>query len=84
MGFADGHSEGHRWANTHKNAAAQGQEEVDRVSGISADAVWLHTEMSDAVRSAGWDNWNLPHREKTSRYAEFRSTGPGAKPGQRA
>ena len=37
-----------------------------------------------AARSAGWDNWNLPHREKTSRYAEFRSTGPGAKPGQRA
>ena len=60
---------------------AQGQEEVGRVSGISADAVWLHTEMSDAVRSAGWDNWNLRHREKTSRYAEFRSTAPVQSPG---
>ncbi|MBI5802984.1 MAG: pectin esterase [Verrucomicrobia bacterium] len=48
-----------------------------------AATVWLHTEMSDAVRPAGWDNWNLPHREKTTRYAEFGSTGPGAQPTQR-
>lgn len=48
-----------------------------------AATVWLHTEMSDAVRPAGWDNWNLPHREQTARYAEFGSTGPGAQPDQR-
>ncbi|KAF0180950.1 MAG: pectinesterase [Limisphaerales bacterium] len=48
-----------------------------------AATAWLHTEMPDAVRPAGWDNWNLPHREKTSRYAEFGSTGPGAQPDKR-
>lgn len=48
-----------------------------------AATVWLHTEMSDVVRPAGWDNWNLPHREQTARYAEFGSTGPGAQAGQR-
>ena len=39
---------------------------------------YLNTEMSEVVRPAGWDNWNLPEREKTARYAEFGSTGPGA------
>lgn len=48
-----------------------------------AATVWLHTEMSDAVRPEGWNNWNLLHREQTARYAEFGSSGPGAQPGQR-
>jgi pectinesterase len=39
---------------------------------------YLYTEMSDVVRPEGWNNWNLPEREKTSRYREFGSTGPGA------
>jgi pectinesterase len=30
------------------------------------------------VWPAGWDNWKLPERDKTARYAEFGSTGPGA------
>jgi pectinesterase len=34
--------------------------------------------MSEAVRAEGWHNWNLPEREKTSRYAEYNSKGPGA------
>lgn len=36
--------------------------------------------MGNAVRPDGWNNWKLPEREKTARYAEFKSTGPGAKP----
>jgi len=40
----------------------------------------LNTEMSDVVRPEGWQNWNLPAREKTSRYAEFNSSGSGANP----
>jgi pectinesterase len=36
--------------------------------------------MSDVVRPEGWQNWNLPAREKTARYAEFNSKGPGANP----
>ena len=40
--------------------------------------VFLNTEMSDAILPAGWNNWNDPAREKTVRYAEYGSTGPGA------
>ena len=36
--------------------------------------------MSGVVRPVGWDNWRDPAREKTARYAEFNSTGPGANP----
>jgi pectinesterase len=39
---------------------------------------FLETEMSDVVRPEGWHNWNFPEREKTVRYAEFGSRGPGA------
>jgi pectinesterase len=43
-----------------------------------SSVVFLTTEMSDVVREAGWHNWDLPAREKTSRYAEFGSRGAGA------
>ena len=36
--------------------------------------------MSAVVRPEGWHNWDQPQREKTSRYAEFNSTGLGANP----
>jgi pectinesterase len=39
---------------------------------------YLNTEMSDVVRPVGWQNWDLPAREKTSRYAEYDSKGAGA------
>lgn len=45
-----------------------------------ASVVFLNTEMSAVVRPAGWHNWDKPHREQTSRYAEYNSTGPGAAP----
>ena len=44
---------------------------------------FLKTEMSEVVRPEGWHNWNFPEREKTSRYAEYGSKGPGAKPDAR-
>ena len=34
--------------------------------------------MSEVVRPVGWHNWNQAEREKTSRFAEFGSSGPGA------
>src|SRR5262249_12836083 len=43
-----------------------------------AASVFLNTEMSANVRPAGWNNWNDPAKEKTARYAEFGSSGPGA------
>ena len=42
-----------------------------------AAVIFLNTEMSDVVRPVGWHNWDKTAREKTSRYAEFKSTGPG-------
>jgi pectinesterase len=48
-----------------------------------ASVAFLNTEMSGVVRSTGWDNWRDPAREKTARYAEFNSTGPGADPPSR-
>jgi pectinesterase len=49
-----------------------------------ASVAFLNTEMADVVRPVGWDNWRDPAREKTARYAEFNSTGPGANPSARA
>lgn len=48
-----------------------------------ASVTFLNTELCGAVRPAGWDNWKLPEREKTARFAEFGSRGPGANPGAR-
>jgi len=47
---------------------------------IHAGTVFLNTEMSEAVRPEGWNNWKKPEAEKTARYAEFNSRGPGANP----
>ncbi|MBI5382936.1 MAG: pectin esterase [Opitutae bacterium] len=44
-----------------------------------ASVVFLHTEMAELVRPEGWHNWDKPARERTVRYTEFGSTGPGAK-----
>lgn len=48
-----------------------------------AATMFLNTEMSEVIRPEGWNNWGQPDREKTSRYAEFGSTGGGAKPTER-
>ncbi len=49
-----------------------------------AKTVFLQCEMTAVVHAAGWDNWKKPAAEKTSFYAEYKSTGPGAQPLQRA
>ena len=49
-----------------------------------ASVTFLNTEMSGVVRPEGWNNRRDPAREKTARYTEFNSTGPGAKPKERA
>ena len=47
---------------------------------IYASTAFLNTEMSAVVRPEGWHNWKKPEAEKTARYAEFGSRGPGADP----
>ena len=43
-----------------------------------ARTIFLHTEMTDVVQPAGWDNWKKPQAEQTTFYAEFGSVGAGA------
>jgi pectinesterase len=50
---------------------------------IHASTIFLNTEMSEAVRPEGWNNWGKAEAEKTARYSEFNSTGPGANPAKR-
>ena len=50
----------------------------------TASVTFLNCEMGPHIAPAGWDNWRKPEREKTSRFAEYGSHGPGANPGKRA
>ena len=49
-----------------------------------ASVTFLDTDMSQVVRPIGWHNWDKPEREKTARYAESGSKGPGANPPARS
>lgn len=48
-----------------------------------ASTIFLNTLMDGCVRPVGWHNWGQPDREKTTRYSEINSTGPGADPSER-
>jgi pectinesterase len=45
---------------------------------------FVNTDMGTHIRPEGWNNWGKPENEKTARYAEYRSSGPGANPDKRA
>lgn len=42
-----------------------------------AATVFLYCEMGSHIVPEGWDNWRDPANEKTARYGEYRSIGPG-------
>ncbi|MFT3831082.1 MAG: pectinesterase family protein [Opitutaceae bacterium] len=48
-----------------------------------AATLFLDCELGAVVRPEGWHNWGKPERERTTRYAEFGSTGEGASAGAR-
>ena len=52
-----------------------------------ARTVFIRTEMGDHIIPEGWNPWKgdkmFPDKEKTVFYAEYKSTGPGAKTEQR-
>jgi pectinesterase len=50
---------------------------------IYASTIYLNTDMSEAVRPEGWNDWKKPETHRTARYAEFDSTGAGASPTNR-
>ena len=41
-------------------------------------ALYLRCRLGACIRKEGWDNWRSPEREKTARFQEAESTGPGA------
>jgi len=45
-----------------------------------AHTSFVRCEMGEHILPAGWHNWNKPEAEKTARYSEYRSSGPGANP----
>ena len=48
-----------------------------------ASTVFMNCEFGDHIRSEGWHNWGKTDNEKTTRYAEFGNTGPGASTAKR-
>ncbi len=49
-----------------------------------AAIAFLRTELPAQIDPAGWHNWDKVENEKTARYAEYKNTGPGARPESRA
>ena len=45
--------------------------------------VFIDCWMDAHIKPEGWDNWRDPAREKTARFAEYKSSGPGANPSAR-
>jgi pectinesterase len=74
----DYHPYGFVFSNCKITGEAEAKTYLGRPWRDYSNAIYLNTEMSDVVRPEGWQNWNLPAREKTARYAEYNSTGAGA------
>lgn len=51
---------------------------LGRTWGPYASVTFLNTEMSEVIAPKGWDNWANAENEKTARFAEYKSKGPGA------
>ena len=65
--------------------------DADVVKGVYLGRPWrpfaavafLRCELPALIRAEGWHNWGKLENEKTARYSEYRSTGPGANPAAR-
>ncbi|RYY40131.1 MAG: pectin esterase [Chitinophagaceae bacterium] len=49
-----------------------------------AAVTYIRCTMGAHIIPEGWDNWKNPANEATARFAEYRSSGPGARPAERA
>jgi pectinesterase len=49
-----------------------------------ASVTYLNTYIDRHIIPKGWDNWRNPENEKTARYAEYNSYGPGGSREKRA
>lgn len=43
-----------------------------------AKTVFIECVLGNHIRPEGWDNWKSTEKEKTTYYAEYKNTGPGA------
>jgi pectinesterase len=48
-----------------------------------ASVTFIDCEMGNHIKPQGWNNWGKAENEKTARYSEYGSTGPGANPAKR-
>jgi pectinesterase len=48
-----------------------------------ASVAYIDCWMGDHINPEGWNNWGKVSNEKTARYSEYGSTGPGADPAAR-
>jgi pectinesterase len=48
-----------------------------------ASVTYVRCELGDHISPTGWNNWGNVTNETTARYAEYKSTGPGANPEKR-
>jgi len=49
-----------------------------------ASVTYLNCRMDDHIIPEGWDNWRNEANEQTARFAEYQSSGPGARVANRA
>ena len=59
---------------------APGSVYLGRPWRADAACYWLDCSLSEEVCAGGWDNWHDPENEKTARFGEYGSTGPGSAP----
>lgn len=48
-----------------------------------AKTIFINCSLDKIINPEGWHNWNKPDAEKTSYYAEYKSTGAGSNPSSR-
>ena len=63
---------------TVQGSCAPGSVYLGRPWRADAACYWLDCALSDEVCADGWDNWRDPENEKTARFGEHGSTGPGS------
>ncbi len=73
----------HKYGYVFKNCRLTADEGVDKVYlgrpwRDYANVVFINCQMGSHIVPEGWHNWGQPNREKTSFYAEYKSTGAGA------
>ncbi|WP_034256879.1 pectinesterase family protein [Adhaeribacter aquaticus] len=46
----------------------------------NAQTIFIQCKLGKQIKPEGWHNWGKPEAEKSTFYAEYKSTGPGANP----